>query len=71
MTIYDFCGICTEPDMTEVEIFDLNINRPNADGIVFKGSMHDASLSEFRDYEVCSFDLTDEGMTVNIDTRED
>ena len=71
MTIYDFCGLCTEPDMTDVEIFDLNIDRPNSDSIVFKGSMHDASLSEFRDYEVCSFDLTDEGMTVNIDTRED
>ena len=33
-----------------------------------RGVMYDASLSKYRDCEVCSFDLTDEGMTVNIDT---
>jgi hypothetical protein len=68
MNVYDFCGLCTEPRMTNVEIYDLNPNCQEPGSIVFKGTMYDASLSRFRDYEVCSFDLTDEGMTVNIDT---
>ena len=66
MNVYDFCGLCTEPRMTEVAIYDANRHEPGK--IVFRGTMYDASLSKFRDYEVCSFDLTDEGMTVNIDT---
>ena len=69
MNVYDFCGLCTEPRMTEVEIYDANCHEPGK--IVFRGTMYDASLSRFRDYEVCSFDLTDEGMTVNIDTSEE
>ena len=68
MNVYDFCGLCTEPRMTNVAIYDLNPNCQEPGSIVFKGVMYDASLSRFRDYEVCSFDLTDEGMTVNIDT---
>ena len=68
MNVYDICGLCTEPRMTEVAIYDLNPNCQEPSSIVFKGVMYDASLSRFRDYEVCSFDLTDEGMTVNIDT---
>ena len=66
MNVYDFCGLCTEPRMTEVAIYDANCQEPGS--IVFKGTMYDASLSRFRDCEVCSFDLIDEGMTVNIDT---
>ena len=68
MNVYDFCGLCTEPRMTNVAIYDLNPNCQEPGSIVFRGTMYDASLSRFRDYEVCSFDLTDEGMTVNIDT---
>ena len=68
MNVYDFCGLCTEPRMTNVAIYDLNPNCQEPGSIVFKGVMYDASLSKYRDCEVCNFDLTDEGMTVNIDT---
>lgn len=70
MDIYDFCGRCIEPEMTEVQIYDLNESCKKTGHIVYKGNMHDASLSEFKNYEVCSFDITEDGMTINIDTSD-
>ena len=67
MIVYEFCWLCTE-GMTPVTIYDLN-DRVSRD--VWKGDMRDAALGEFRDYEVRSFDLTEDGLTINIDTSEE
>ena len=71
MTVSDFCSLCTEAHMTDVTLFDSNEKFDGPDHIVFQGTMHDASFSEFSDYEVGSFDLTEEGLTLNIDTSEE
>lgn len=70
MNIYDFCELCTEPEIAEVQIYDLNDRCEETGHIVYKGNMDDAVLSGYGDCEVCSFDLTDEGMTINIDTSD-
>ena len=71
MNVSDFCNLCTEPKMTEVSIFDLNEDTPMSSSIVFHGTMDEAYNSQYRNCEVCSFDLTDEGLTLNIDTSDD
>ena len=70
MNIYDFCYLCTEPNMTDVQIYDLNTYNTDPGHIVYRGTMYDACLSQFNNYEVCSFDLTEDGMTINIDTSD-
>lgn len=65
MDVYDFCGLCTD-DTTEVRIYDMN---PAIENEVFVGSMWDAQQSRFSDYSVCSFDLSPEGLTLNINSQ--
>lgn len=66
MDVYDFCGLCTER-MAPVRIYDLN---PKFETDVFEGDMNDAALGKYKNCEVCSFDLTEDGLTINIDTSD-
>ena len=67
MSVYDFCSLCTD-DSVEVSIYDMN---EDVEIGVFGGSMRDAMYSDWADYEVDSFDLTPDGLCLNIDTSED
>lgn len=66
MDVYDFCGLCTD-DTIQLSIYDMH---PEIEHEVFKGSMWDAQQSPFSDYEVYSFDLSPDGLTLNIDTSQ-
>lgn len=66
MNVYEFCGLCTER-MAPVRIYDLN---PEYADDVFDGDMNDAALSKYGSCEVCSFDLTEDGLTINVDTSD-
>ncbi len=68
MSIYDFCYLCTD-DSVIIHIFDMN---ENVEEEVFFGTMRDAMLSEFAEFEVESFDVApQEGITLNIDSSDE
>ena len=72
VTIFDSNEKYDGPDHNEkYDGSDRNEKYDGPDHIVFQGTMHDASFSKFSDYEVGSFDLTEEGLTLNIDTSEE
>lgn len=73
MTIYDFCGLCLEPKFHQVKIWDGSPDCVAKDNIVFRGSFEDASLSEYNQYEVASFefDFDTKEMTINIYSNEE
>ena len=65
-TVYDFCNLATD-DSQDVCIYDLSTMEE-----VFKGTMYEAMLSDYADYEVLSFDLgytEDVYMCLNIETE--
>ena len=66
MPVYDFCGLCTD-ESVDVSIYDMN---GDVEDEVFTGSMRGAMESEWADFEVGSFDLTPDGLCLNIDTSE-
>ena len=66
MSVYDFCGLCTD-ESVDVSIYDMN---EEVEEEVFAGSMRGAMESEWADFEVDSFDLTPDGLCLNIDTSE-
>ena len=68
INVYDFCGLCTEPRTTIAYIYDLNPNVENP--TVYEGTLYDASLSQYGNCEVASFDYTEVGITINIDTSD-
>ncbi len=59
MTVYEFCQMCIEPSILNVEIFDGEI--------VYSGPA-DEIPEEYEDVEVSSFDLptTPDWITINI-----
>lgn len=68
MSVYEFCYLCTD-DGTEVRIYDMN---RAVEAEVFCGTMRDAMLTDYSDYEVCSFDVDPKcGLILNIDTTEE
>lgn len=67
MSVYDFCNLCTD-DSVEVHIYDMNAEMEKE---VFFGTMRDAMYSDWEGYEVDSFDLTPDGLCLNIDTWEE
>ena len=68
MIIYDFCYLCTD-DSVIIRIFDMN---ENVEEEVFSGSIRDAMLSEFAEFEVESFGVApQEGITLNIDSSDE
>jgi len=66
MPVYDFCALCTD-DSVDVSIYDMN---EAVEQQIFSGSMRNAMESEWADFEVDSFDLTPDGLCLNIDTSE-
>ena len=66
MPVYDFCGLCTD-DSVDVSIYDMN---EEIEKEIFSGTMRDAMESDWADFEVESFDLTPDGLCLNIDTSE-
>lgn len=66
MPVYDFCTLCTD-DSVDVCIYDMNAA---VEQQIFSGSMRNAMESEWADFEVDSFDLTQDGLCLNIDTSE-
>ena len=67
MTVSEFCGLCTE-GLAPIRIYDLN-DEVSRD--IWKGDIKVAERGEYRDYELCSFDLNEVGITLNIDTSEE
>ena len=67
MSVYDFCSLCTD-DLEAVRIYDMN---EEVEDEVFFGTMRDAMYSDWAEYDVDSFDLSPEGLCLNIDTAED
>ncbi len=68
INVRDFCFRCTEPRMTIAYIYDMNPNRENH--VVYEGTMYDAAMSAWKNCEVCSFDHTEVGIVMNVDTSD-
>lgn len=63
VTVYDLMYLCCT-DYATVEIYDLTTNKP-----VFKGTVDEVQESEYADYGVCSFEMSDKAwyMVINIE----
>ena len=63
MTVYDFCSLAID-DYCHIIVFDFAIDEE-----VFNGTAEEAKMSDFENYEICSFDTPVNGtITLNIDT---
>ena len=72
MTVYDFCYYATD-DGENIAIYDMNTGDE-----CFFGTIHDAMLGDFCDYEIFSYDIDSYSgkerncyIILNIDTSED
>ena len=66
--VYDFLNLATD-DFQEIRIYDMN---PAAEREVFCGEARSAMYhDEYSGCEVLSFDIDEQGITLNIDTSEE
>lgn len=65
VTVYDLMYLCCT-DYATVEIYDLTTNKT-----VFEGMVDDVKYSEYSDYGVCSFEMSEKPwcMVINIETE--
>ena len=67
MSVADFCDMCTD-SCTRMRIWDMNEDVENE---IFAGTMEEAIYSEYADYDVESFDISDNVICLNICTADD